>query len=361
MAVPPITPKPKSGFSGMLEKVFPCLKNEKVKKVVMEIFKVLGMMALGAALGAILMLPMGVTLIIVGAVVGGIAMGITYLAANSVRSALKKHGYPSYKYRTVKPIPLEDKWLSDENQQEFKKVLDKMLTHPRPDWVTKWMRHHDFKSDRAMELHLWRQFLKQGVHHGEAQGMVLANLEHAALKGLDFLNKITPQNLFTRQILEIIRKDLLHFDEPEAHEMIRTRTHELPGLVTCEKLTLTKRTLENKEQFKIAFLEYIADHQPQSATLRLRDKDKSHTLYIQFEPTLRFYDGYKHHQFAGFHEGVKHKKSHDPFPSRDEFLDALYGHLRGYHSRLRPNALKFKEATLRGYNRPLPPPPPPPP
>lgn len=331
---------PKNLFN-KIENRFPKIKkltgNPKVKKVAFEILKALGLSLLAAGFGALVSTPFGVPMIIAGAVCGGLTGGIAYFAVSSLIHAIKVKGFPAHPFCKSPPIHLEE-WLSDENQKEFHQVIEKNLK--QESWFQKWEELSHYRSKEKMQHALWCK-IQKGVAKGEVRGLISAAHKHPTLSGVELLKKISAEELFYGQLLEIVAEDLAKWEAWKEHAAILTASAEILPLQKKGDLILGTHEIQDEAKFITQFKSFIhpVQDEPSFCSLRLQGKGKSHAIFLQFKPTFRFYDSYSP-KFGGMHEGFK---------TEEEGAKNLYAHLRGYHSRIRPNALKFNQVVLSGY------------
>lgn len=325
-----------------VEKRFPRIKrvigNEKLKLVAKHTFFTVGLTALGGGFGVLISAPFGIIFIAIGAGLGAFTGGITYLAILSVICLKRKYGFPAHSYRIVPPISI-DIWLTDENHHIFQNVLKERL-QPFP-WFATWCSMQRLQSPGSIERHLWRK-IQKGVAFGEAQGLMMASIQHKTAKGLELLKKITPEELYYRQLLHLIQQDFHRFHREKEYNLIDLEIKKCPQLEARIDITMSKLDVDHQHYFSTTLQQAIHDpeHPSLYGLLSLSSKSKSHAIFLQFSPAFSFYDpcSLRH---AGLHEGFK---------SEDEFIRAVYRHLKGYHSHLRPFTLSFQNVHFSGYS-----------
>lgn len=281
------------------------IKNPKIAKVVTAIFKCLAAMALGAGFGALTFASFGGSFIIAGTIVGALSAAISFATASLIVSYIKKHGFPAFKYRSLASVEI-DTWLSDKRKKIFKQVLKEDFQN-QP-WFSSWFQNQPFTSPSKVEHFLWKK-IQKGVSRGEAHAMVLAFQKNNKISSQDLLKKIKAKNVFHHQLEEIFQQNVhpLGKKVPDTLEdfkkfLVQSKTLGKTAILTLEKGVLTQ------------------------------------TIYIQFD-SLKFYDGCDK-RYGGLHEN---------FQDIDIFSDALFKHIRGYHTKWRPKALKYDQAYIRNF------------
>lgn len=323
-----------------IENRFPKIKkitgNPKIKKIAIEVLKGLALSLLAAGFGALICSPFGATMIAIGAISGGVVGGLTFIAVTTVIQAIRSRGFPAHPFCKAPPIPLDD-WLTDEHLKQFHDVIEKKL-QPEP-WFSKWVGLYK-RSKSKMQHALWRS-IQKGVAAGETRALILAAQKNPSLGGLDLLKKISPEDLFYGQLLEIIAKDLAKWKAWPEHATILKTLEEIPPLIKHGEIPFGDLELNDEGKWSAQLKSFIhpVQDEPSWGCLQLFGKEKSHTLFLQFKPSFRFYDSYN----------PKHGGMHEGFKTEDEWIKTLYSHLKGYHSRIRPSALKFNSALLRAY------------
>jgi hypothetical protein len=366
---------PKNILNKVADKI-PCVKkimqSKKLKKLYMRIkpiakeaLIILGITLAGAGFGALLGIPGGVAFVIIGASVGVTAGLLSYLAVRGVQYVLKHYGYPAHRHCTAHPISHEEKdRFTDIDKQKFNDILeDDFAPHA---WFTQWKKQRGFAQENSkgsVENHLWRR-LQKGFGHAESQCLLDVVNRFPQLEKEKVLQHFSTKNLFKKQLLELIRQDFernkmqgaAQFrDEASLQEVIalsakiKVHTADKPQMLTPTNSKLNSQELHNKHAFKAALSRSSFPNslgkRPSFAILRLHNTKRFQTIFLQFEPGLRFYDAYSSH-FTGLHE----KK----FKDENDFLDSLYSHVRGYYSRLRPLAPRFSSADIQWYYAPSP-------
>lgn len=295
-------------------------ENPKVQRVASQAFKALASIAFGALLGTIVISPLGPGLLI-GIGVGAGMGAFSYFAVAGVLFVLKKHGFPAHRFKVSPPLS-KDRWFSDKNYKKFQTVYAD-LKHL--DSLDVWKQKLNINSDTKAQKKLWKECQK-GFCHSEAQNLISLLKDDPEITGQGLLNKIEAEDLFFRQILEIIGAD--NSVLPNTEEILNQ---------SFSKAELKKDPLLINNLRKI--LKENDPHQAVAATIRLQNDRESHMIFVQVYPVFRFYDPYNP-VFTGFHEGFK---------SKGQCLRMLQRHIQGYQSKTRPTALKFDEIIIKGY------------
>lgn len=318
-----------------IDKKYPRFKafreDPKVQKIASQVFKAALCIGCGAGLGFVLATPLGVN-IFVGIAIGAGFGAFCYVAVTGVKFILEEYGFPANKYRICPPLN-KDKWFSNKNYKEFQKAF---TTISKLDGFNSWKQAKNIRSNAKAEEKLWKECQK-GFCHSEAQNLISLLRENHSLKGAKLLDTIEAEGLFERQLHEIIRRDLS--SNVEIAKLAKT----LPNAEEFLEKSFTKHELFTNSQLLsdlTSQLKPSKDHQAIGLTLRLQNNTSdSHTLFVQLEPVFRFYDPYNP-AFTGIYEGFK---------TPQECLQTLQKHLKGYHSKTRPTALKFDRLTLHAY------------
>lgn len=325
-ASPPQKPNKIMQFLGnMCPSITKC-DGKKIQKIALEALKFLACVIIGVAAGGLIGLPIGATPIIVGAVLGGLTGGIAYFATICVIKAIQANGYSAYSHRTHAPVSLE-KLTSSENLEVFKDVLiDHFSDKP---WFQAWKarkgKHRKnmfnmqskkttpFTNDEAAN-YLVGKGISKGVSFAEAQELLKLTKTHPDLKGEDLIRRLRIENLFQRQILELLRFEV---KEPALVQEVEDLRNHIPGLdMIGDPLTID---FKNMSIFKTTFSNFIQGKNAIGATLELVGKTRRY-IFIRLTEPYSFYDPFSK-KYTGLHENFK---------SEEAFIDTLYRHLRGY-------------------------------
>lgn len=317
-----------------IDKKYPKFKafheNPKVQRVAGHAFKAIACIGFGAALGLVVVTPLGTSLLVGIGVGAGIGV-LSYFSVAGVLFILKKYGFPADRFKVSPPLS-KDQWFSDKNYKKFKTVYTG-LTHL--DCLQEWKKTHHIQSDDKAQKKLWKECQK-GFCQSEAQNLIALLKEDPDLSGQGLLNKIEAEDLFHRQILEIIRADLV--DNQEIEDLCL----QIPNAKEILHKSFSKDELKNDPLLLNSLkneLKRSKKYQAIAATIRLQNDNESHTIFVQLYPKFRFYDPYNP-VFTGFHEGFK---------SKGQCLRMLQRHIQGYQTKTRPTALKFDDIIIRGY------------
>lgn len=325
------------------------LSDPKVKKIALEVLKTLGIALLAAGFCALSFASMGLAWLIGGTVAGALTGGIAYAAIRGVYLTVRKEGFPSYRFKTATPIDRET-WLGDEQKKEFTELLQQEFKGK--EWFETWKGLHAFRSGEATERYLWHQ-LQKSVQQGEAMAMLIAAKEHGKFKKGRFLQKVAAEEVFKYQLLSLIKNDFNRFADDTNADLVehllktpgvgihRGAAFELEiGHVDLFVKTLKEHVFEADMPLRAALSPELAlDHPYESALIYLHSKKKAPPLFVQIKPDMRFYDSC-HKRFSGLHEG---------FTTQEEFAKALFHHLKGYQSNLRPQSPKFNKVLVELY------------
>lgn len=308
-------------------------ENPKVKKVAIEILKGLACIAFGVAMGALSFTPLGAGMLAIGIGVGAGFGAFSYIGITTVQYIIKKYGFPSNRYCVAPPTSIEE-WLSDDNYKKFEKVFTKKIAVLGVLYET-WKTAQNIDTKDAAKAYFWKEFQK-GLCQSVAQTLIPLLKEHSALDGKELLREMKSKDIFHRQMLEIMRRDL-------TDPAIDTLTFEIPGTKPLPHLELKKNDLEHDPRLLINSLKtYLNQKNPYQAlamTIRLqREAPPAHTIYAELHPNWRFYDP-SSILYSGMHEGFK---------SQDKFLISLQKHLLGFNSAARPG-ISFDEIIIRCY------------
>jgi hypothetical protein len=316
---------------------------EKIKPFAKDILTCLGIVLLGAMVGALVGVPGGALWIIVSASAGAAAGGLAFLAVKGILEFIKRFGFPAYSHRTCDPFSLE-KALEVEKYPTFKKVILNKLKHKEGDqwkdhpWYAEWKTKLGFNNDASAETYLWNR-MKKGFSHGESTAMVLAQQGQTPPKnGGEFLEQLNLEEIFYYQILAFIGEAGLKSSlSPPPSPLSSIRSRKTEPLI---------QDLKNETGFKTHLQSILNQNPKPSCAILQLDKNQTdknqthHSIFIQFKKSeWCFYDP-SSPRFTGFHE---------KFQSEDEFLTVLYRHLQGYYSFARPCAPRFTKATIQWF------------
>lgn len=291
--------------------------NPKVQKIAKEIFKAISCIVFGAAMGALLFSPLGMTFAGFGI---GVGIGaLAYFAVAIVYHTIQTYGFPSHRYRTTSCITT-DQWLTEEAKKKFNQAFDDL----KPlNCFQQWAKNPSNTKEK-----MWSEFHK-GLCQGEAQGLIMLLKNYSSLRGEEFLGRLKPKTVFYRQMLEIIRANL-----PE------TPGADIPDANQIDLITFTHTELANNPKFLFDKLSSLQSGDKAVAmTIRLQNSKGAHTIFAEISPNLRFYDPINY-IFTGLHEN---------FPSKEKFLKSLQAHIEGYQSITRPLGFKYDEVIIRIY------------
>lgn len=250
-------------------------QTSRVKKIGIEVLKGLGIVLLGAALGALTLASGGTVWIIVGVSLGATAALVSFVGTKAFIHLKRKKGFPAFSHRTHEPLAA-DKFT----YEKFEKALNKVKSEPAYDTLKG---QHPNYSDRRL-----RRFLWQKVRHHYSEGVALAlkdsSEEKSDRKGGKILKNISYTGVFYHQIHEVI-------DGPK------------PAPRTFK---LRNRTLDQRLQADLG-----------NGVIRLEGKKRSASIFFEVRANGGvFYDGSS--KQAGMHV----------FTDKEEFLQKLDQHVR---------------------------------
>lgn len=323
------------GFIDKIDESFPKFKelreNRKVQIVAKQVFKALACIACGAGLGLLACTPIGAS-IAIGMGAGAAAGAFVYLAVASVHAAIQAFGFPSNRYLVAPPVTIEN-WSSDKKHNKFIKILTEIS---KLDCFKEWLVSKKITAAEGADR-IWKEF-QGGLCQGQSQELVSLMKKHHDLTGGQLVHKLKAKKVFKRQIFEIIRADLPNNQE------IAALANNIPDSKPLFHKSFSKSDLKHDHSLLLKELKDAKDSledpfQVLCATIRLQGDSEAHTIFVELHPTYRIYDT-SNHIYTGLYEGFKTEK---------RFLKSLQRHIEGYHSAIRPTAVKFDDIIVRGY------------
>lgn len=297
MKISPIN-RAKSIFSNIANK-----NNGRIKKIAIEVLKVLGLTLLGGLMGGLTLASSGTVWIVVGAALGvGTALG-SYGVGKGIVHLQKKHVFPAHAFKKSAPVD-PSKYFNNEKEKDFDRALDRIIK-PLPEYAA-WKKLRGNKSDRQARR-IFRKAIRSQCSLGQSYALAESAGKKQPIDPKAPFDKAPADILFSKQILQVMAKDL-----GEKGKDLHAKIHHMPTAPREKSLHFNKEAFPSKE----ALLQEIKKPLIGTATM-IRGKQR-YTLFFEVtEKGGRFYDG--SHRLAGFHDG---------FGSQEEFLNLFYKHLR---------------------------------
>lgn len=191
MAISPIK-RAKSFFANIPDK-----KKDRIKKIAIEVLKVLGITLLGGLMGGLTLASSGTVWLIAGVALGvGTALG-SYGGGKAFIQIQKKRVFPANPFRKAEPIDAS-KYFTEKKEKKFDKVMEKTI-QPSPEYA-EWKKQKGNISDRKAKR-IFRKAIRGSCSLGQAHGL-------AATITKPNNGKVDASHLFTKKILQVMSADL---------------------------------------------------------------------------------------------------------------------------------------------------------
>lgn len=278
-------------------------KNDRVKKIALEVLKVLGATLLGAVAGGLTLASSGTIWIVVGATLGaGTALG-SYGMGKTFVHLQKKRAFPAHSFQKKAPID-PGGYFTRKKELIFAKTLEEVIK-PLPEYA-EWKQLKGNKTDRQAKR-IFRKEIRQQCSQGQSYAMMTAAAAKKPTTDKHPFGRLEAAVLMKTQMMEIMANEL-----GEKGKNLKEKMLAIPLAERDKSLLFEKKTFPSRA----AFIQDLK--KPLLGTATFLKGDKPHTIFFEVtEKGGRFYDG--GHKLAGFHNG---------FASQEQFLTHLYRHIR---------------------------------
>lgn len=279
---------------------------KRVTTISFEVLKGLGMVIAGASFGAMIGISFeGMLPVLICTGVGAATAGAAYLVAKVAVELIKKFGYPASKFLEEKPLAREERF-SDKNRDYFDKILK---SFEKETWFKNWQKLHGSKKPERI---LWRG-LQKGSCFGECSAILQEAQKKPTMRSSKLLRKVKEKQVFQKQILEIIRSDIvkaLNGKDKKLNGVSRETlekdlqtvlelTRKVDGAHVLPASHFSKDTILHPAKFSKQLREVLSEAEnrhpkrPVMSIIRIESKRKAHAIFAQFsENQLRIYDPY---------------------------------------------------------------------